>query len=241
MNMKKIFISLIILCMFLLTSCAAGGNVYPESPNDESEPGFSPSEKDPLNGLEGNIKAEFTQVMKYTHSDSTYLIKELTEITPINQLTNDNLSNYIYIIKEYKNNLDSSLSNWSINYRQDVSKIICSKDLEQDFILDFYQKIESSLNTFEIKTKIEIDYYENLFEIEKELPVNMEIEFTSVIAIDIYLPYQLINQTSNETYIIYVPIKSFLAYKNNDEIKIPLEEDLILNYDSFIAFSNVFN
>ena len=69
----------------------------------------------------------------------------------------------------------------------------------------------------------------------------MEIEFTSVIAIDIYLPYQLINQTSNETYIIYVPIKSFLAYKNNDEIKIPLEEDLILNYDSFIAFSNVFN
>ena len=237
MNIRKIFIGLIIICIFVMTGCAAGGSF----PNGEDDPSNSPSRPNDFDELEGAIQGDFQQVMKYTYNDSIYIIQELKDITPFNELTDKNLGDYIYVIKEYEMAEDSTVSNWSINYRQDVSKMICSNDLGVEFINDFYQKIESSLKTFEIKIGLEIDYYENLFEIEKELPVNMEIMFKSIFSIDIYLPYQLINQTSNETFMMYVPIKSFLAYKNFDEIKIPLEEDLVFNYDSFIAFSNVFN
>ena len=97
MNIRKIFIGLIIICIFVMTGCAAGGSF----PNGEDDPSNSPSRPNDFDVLEGAIQGDFQQVMKYTYNDSIYIIQELKDITPFNELTDKNLGDYIYIIKEY--------------------------------------------------------------------------------------------------------------------------------------------
>lgn len=239
MKNKNIFILLVIICLLTLTSCASGGGNASGDMGGDNPGGSIPSMDNDFKDMFEDLS--FNQVMKYTYNDSVYIIKELKDITPIDELSNNNLSNYIFVIKEYDKIKDENVSNWTVNYKIDVSKYLTNIQLEEEFIYNFYSKIESSLNANKIRTSIDIEFYDNIFEIEKELPVDMKKDFTSVFSIDVYLPYQVINQNTSDVFYINVPIKSFLAYKNNDEITISLEEDLILSYEIFIAASNVFN
>ena len=206
MKNKNIFILLVIICLLTLTSCASGGGSAGGDMGGDTPGGSIPSMDNDFKDMFEDLS--FNQVMKYTYNDSVYIIKELKDITPIDELSNNNLSNYIFVIKEYDKIKDENVSNWTVNYKIDVSKYLTNIQLEEEFIYNFYSKIESSLNANKIRTSIDIEFYDNIFEIEKELPVDMKKDFTSVFSIDVYLPYQVINQNTSDVFYINVPIKA---------------------------------
>lgn len=231
-RIKKYTIVLILfLSMILYTGCAAGGTGNVGSDSDQN-----PNKST----IEYNAK-DFIQVCRFTYNEDMYAVGRLNSFALFTDLQSNDKPNFVYYIEEYKMDNTVNVSNWTINYKQDVTSIICEVPLEEAFVNMVYENIRTSLKEVSLMLDITLDYYYNLFDVEKELLVDMNNEFQSVYVVDLYLPYLLQNQTKNQAYIINVPIKSILAYLNNENLKLILDdEEIEIPYESFISSPYVF-
>ena len=216
---KYLLIIILLISIVFYTSCAANGGSQAGGagsgiPNDRSPIEYKVS--------------DFTKVTDFTYNNEDYTISILTNYSLEENHQTSNKPNIIYYIEEYKIDKSTNVSNWAINYKQDVVSVICKSPLDEAFVNVVYDKIKLSLLEAALKLELSLEYYHNLYDVEKELPVNMNIEFESVYAVDLYLPFLLQNQTTKLDYILNIPIKSILAYLNKGNLKVILDEFEVL-------------
>ena len=212
---KYLLIIILLISIVFYTSCAANGGSQAGGagsgiPNDRSPIEYKVS--------------DFTKVTDFTYNYEDYTISILTNYSLEENHQTSNKPNIIYYVEEYKIDKSTNVSNWAINYKQDVASVICESPLDEAFVNVVYDKIKMSLLEAALKLELSLEYYHNLYNVEKELPVNMNIEFESVYAVDLYLPFLLQNQTTKLDYILNIPIKSILAYLNKGNFKVVLDE-----------------
>lgn len=219
-------IILIILLLFTVTfiSCSNGnhGNDINNSKND-------------------NI-ISFYQFRRFKFKDTEYEISKPKDALFIDQFNkSNNVIKYYYHEYQRLDDANSNLSTWTINYKQEIEKVLANSYDNKDLIYKFYEEIESSILEYSVLFNNNLDYYKNYQEFEKEFIVDMNENFSSVLIIDLYLPYKLVNYSTKEETILNVPIKSFLAYKIDDVIKV-IDNDFTveLDYNDFISSSYLY-
>ncbi len=217
---KRIFLSsIIILLLIIVSSCAAGA---PGGNKDEAQ---GPSDGIP-----------YYQYKTFVYNEETYLIYRPETVDFIDGGINKYTPTLKYYYTEYQK-VDASL--WTINYYQDIKRFMSLDSTDKGLIECFYTNIKNSLLEYDALLNFDLEIYESIDDAEKEFVVDMQNTFTSVLVIDVYIPYQLVNQKTHQTYDFNVPVKSFLAYRNNDKLKVVCD-DLIfeINYSEFISLSN---
>lgn len=216
---KKIFISSIYLILvIILVACSAA----PGAGKDENA--------GPADGI------PYYQYKTFTYNDEQYLIYRPERIVFIDQGINNYTPTLKYYYTEYEK-IDASI--WTINYYQDIKRFISLDSTDQGLIECFYTNIKNSIIEYDNELNIDLEMYESNTNFEKEFVVDMQNTFSTVLVIDAYIPYQLRNQTTNQTYNFNVPVKSFLAYRNNDKLKVICDDlSFEISYSEFISLSN---
>ena len=220
---KKIFLIFVLFLSLSLISCASG--------QFNTETG-----SDHISGV------PFYEFRKFVFNDEQYSIFKTDNVKFIDHFEDREGKVIKYVYHEYPRIEENNLQVWTINYKQEVENILSDNYDDIDLIKKFYDEIESSLLEYSILLNVDLEIYKSSDELEKEFNIDMTNYFDSILVIDAYLPYKLHNITKNEEYIFYVPIKSFLAYKNESLIKVILDdEEHELSYQSFISSNNVYN
>ena len=99
--------------------------------------------------------------------------------------------------------------------------------LIKDLLLNYEQKLDI---IFEIPV--------NNSKEEREYVINNNILFEKLYIIDLYIPFRIINESTNQIYYISIPVKNFLAYQQEDDLTIYYDEKkVILDYNKFISSS----
>ena len=218
---KKIILIFLVLFTVPFISCSPGG------PREENP--------DHISGV------PFYEFRRFIYNDEQYEIFKANDALFIDNFD----STYGKIIKynyhEYQKISDENLQTWTINYKQEVEKILADNYDDVDLIKKFYEEIENSILEYSILFKTELDYYESSHGFEKEFIIDMNNDFDSILVIDAYMPYKLLNTTNNEEYIFNVPIKSFLAYKKGDVMNVVFNDNILkFSYEEFISSLNVY-
>ena len=216
---KKIFLSFIFLLLVVaLIGCA-------------SNPGFKDDAPSSPDGI------PFYQYKTFEYNGDLYEIYRLETIDFIDSSINNSISTLKYYYTEYEK---LETSSWTINYFQDLKRFISLESTDRELIECFYTNIKDTINEYDKLLEIDLEIYTDETNFEKEFIVDFQQSFSSVLVIDVYLPYRLINKTTNETYNFNVPVKSFLAYRNNDSLRILCDNiNFEIKYSDFISLSNV--
>lgn len=217
--MKRILIfSVLILSLCLLHGCGKKDNAHSDGINDG---------------------VPFNYYTSFEYENNQYDLYKVVD--PM--IITDQLYGNIYKLEYYYNvfKKTNTSSEWIINYYQQYDYLISNNNLNENIIDIFYNNITNTLNEYETSLNIELEYFKDSTLLQKEFKINLNKEFNEVFVIDLYIPFKLINKTLNQTYTISVPVKTFLAYRNNDLITIVYNNELFytLNYSEFISLSNV--
>ena len=228
-KMNKYIIIPILLIMFsLITGCNVSGGNSDDSPNNSTQ---NPS----YNSSVIYDSSDFIQVARFTYNEDLYEVGRLMNFSLLKDLNKD-VPNIIYSIEEYLIDEITGVNNWTINYKQDVTKILCEELLEKAFVDVIYENIKTSLKEISLKLELQLDYYYDLYNIEKEIAVDLTTEFDKIYVVDLYFPYLLQNKVTNQTYILNIPVKSILAYKNQQILKFVVDKEIIeVDYNTFIT------
>ncbi len=153
-----------------------------------------------------------------------------------------------YYYNEYPkiDNSDSNLTTWTLNYNQQVKDLFNNSlssytysEFNKALYHEFYKHIEDSIKEYDINLGVTLDYYKNESELQKEFTVDMTREFSSVLIIDLYIPYHFTSEYHKDYY-LHIPVKSFLAYKNDNTLTIIYDDkEKVIYYDTFISSQNV--
>lgn len=130
-------------------------------------------------------------------------------------------------------------NNWIINYYQNYEYQMEQAILEKEVLDALYVNILDSLKVYETSLDISFEYYEEGRIVERELVVDSKKDFSSVLIVDLYIPYRVVDTTNIQTYIIYIPVKTSLAYRNNNVIEFVFDDKtIVVDYYAFISLSN---
>ena len=110
-----------------------------------------------------------------------------------------------------------------------------------EFLNEFYSQILGILDKYEYSLGTNLTLHENGLVLNYEYIVDLNKEFSELFIIDLYIPFRIFNTNKNQTYFINVPVKTFLGYRNNNQIELVYEDNnaIVLNYELFISLSNI--
>lgn len=186
------------------------------------------SQKDVNELVDGNM---FIYNDSFAFENHIYQIYQLNNL---NLLVDDELNSSFLVMYKEKNKLDANT--WIIKYYDNYQYIV-TKDVDDKLLDAFYDMIKDDFGIFEEKLNMTLitDYDNSIHEME--FIVDTSLNFESVLLIDLYVPFKI---NGYETFIVYVPIKTFLAYKNNDVLLIKSNELFFeTTYSNFIQQENV--
>lgn len=214
--MKKILLLLIIVSCTFITSCKKEGS------NDSMNPDGIP----------------FEYYLSFESSNETYdlyIIKNplLFDGDILNEMY---LVNYSYDIFEKEES-----SNWIINYYKNYHYYVNDISINQEFLNDFYNQVQDTIDQYEESLGISLELYEDGHSLNNEFIIDLKKEFSELYLIDLYIPYRIINKTTYQTYLINIPVKTFLGYRNNNQIELIYDNNktVVLDYELFISSKNV--
>ncbi len=190
---------------------------------------------DPIDASDG---IPFIYYDTFTYEDVSYDIFEVEKIYLID--ANERVNQVIkYDSQEIKKEDGFLTDEWIINYQQDYDYQMSLINVDKEVINKMYEEIEDSIKKFEGILNITLEYSEEERLIEREFVVDKNKEFTSVLLVDLLIPYRLVNNQTNQTNIIYIPVKSSLCYLNNEIVELIFDDVVIkMNYGDFINLSN---
>ena len=209
-NKIRNYLIIFIICavLSLFTGCSANGGEIDNGTNQ------SPSN-------EPDVNDEMVATLSITYNNEQYQIYKMPNVTFINSLGDVELSGVIYYYNELNIGLDAlEYENWSINYKLNDNNIDPSKTYNKDFIEQVYDGLRPTIEEYQYEFDCELDFYDSLYNIEKEFKVQTNKNFGSIITLDAYLPFIVKNVNTKVSNYIYVPIKSLLGYRlgNNTEL-----------------------
>lgn len=211
--MKRISYIFLVLLILVLASCGS----YSDENNTDGIP--------------------FVYYDTFVYENVSYEVYEVESVYLINS---DSLDNQVIKYEYQELEKDPLLTDeWIINYLQDYDYHMNQIRVEKDVINKLYENIYDSIIKFEESLQIDLEYYPNDRLIEREFVVDSNKEYTSVLLIDLLIPYRLVNVSNNQTNIIYIPVKTSLAYRNNDSLELVFDDLTIsVSYNDFISLSN---
>lgn len=231
--MKKIkhinIVFILVLAFFLLTCCSASSKGDYENNNPSID--------------ENNKDVSYQLYKNFSYGDEIYQIYKIENAITFDELIVSKNNNLKYVVYEYDNVYDDTLapSSWIINYQQEISQIINNNSYSNDLLNEINHQIKMSIYEYELVLDMKLDFYDDLFSIEKELKVESSYQADTILAIDLYIPYQIKISSTNETFTIYIPVKSFLGYKNNNTVICVYDDKTKeISYDDFININNVY-
>jgi hypothetical protein len=191
-----------------------------------------------FNPIDASDGIPFIYYDNFTYEGISYDIFEVEKIYLID--TNERVNQVIkYDIQEIKKEDVFLTDEWIINYQQDYDYQMGLINVEKEVINKMYEEIEDSIKKFEGILNISLEYSPEERLIEREFVVDKNKEFTSVLLVDLLIPYRLVNNQTNQTNIIYIPVKSSLCYLNNEIVELIFDDVVIkMNYGDFINLSN---
>ena len=128
-------------------------------------------------------------------------------------------------------------STWIINYYDYNDYIVTKDNIDKELLDVFYDRVKDSLIDYGNDLNIEFDLNYDHEMIEKEFVVDLENEYSSIMIVDLYIPFKI---NGYQTFNVYVPVKTFLAYRNNDLVLLKFNEyELSMPYEVFVSLSNV--
>lgn len=190
---------------------------------------------DPIDASDG---IPFIYYDTFTYEDVSYDIFEVEKIYLLD--ANERVNQVIkYDSQEIKKEDGFLTDEWIINYQQDYDYQMSLINVKKEVINKMYEEIEDSIKKFEGILNITLEYSPEERLIEREFVVDKNKEFTSVLLVDLLIPYRLVNNQTNQTNIIYIPVKSSLCYLNNEMVELIFDDVVIkMNYGDFINLSN---
>lgn len=213
--MRKRIHTFLIICsltliIMLLYGCSPNGDIH----NPSSGSAFI---------YYDNIKVDNESYRIFVINDVDYL--QFDELNPSRMATK-------YQYREYK---VDEINNWKINYLDQYQYII-DDELSDEVLNQFYDKIKDLLVDYEDLLNLEFETYYNNTSLEKEYTFeNIEL-YQSILLIDVYLPFRIVDD--NQTYTVFVPVKTFQAYRdlsNNLCISYNEEREININYSLFMS------
>ena len=209
---KCSFFLILIILIPLLTSCAAASN----------KKGIN---RIPFNYYE-NIYFNDIEYQIYTVADEMYFD------------LNDLDGALIYYYKEYEK---KGTDQWIINYYDAYQFRVSDVTIDEKLLDDFYSKVSPIIENIEQYLNLSFETHSDETRLEKEFIID-NIDCDSVMIIDMYIPFKLVNSLSYETNVIYIPVKTFLAYRNNYKVIMIYDENkkYEYNYYDFIRSYTVF-
>ena len=130
---------------------------------------------------------------------------------------------------------------WIINYNKEYNYISNIQNINQEFLNEFYSQILGILDKYEYSLGTNLTPHENGLVLNYEYIIDLNKEFSELFIIDLYIPFRIFNTNKNQTYFINVPVKTFLGYRNNNQIELVYEDNnaIVLNYELFISLPNI--
>lgn len=179
----------------------------------------------------------------FAHYKDLYVNNELYSIFVIENVSYlefDELNPSQMIIKyDYREYEIGDVNSWKINYL-DTYSYYADFEADEEVLKQFYDSIESVLSEYESFLDFEFETYYNNTELEKEYTFTNIKEYKSVLLIDAYIPFRVIN--NRQTFTIFVPVKTFQAYRDfNDNLIISYNEerDIKIGYKLFVSSNAV--
>ncbi len=215
--MKKILLLLILILCIFITSCA------------KREPNHSDSTVD-------GIPFEYYNSFDFNEESYDLYIVD----NPI-LLNNDILDEMLLVSYRYDKFQKENTKTWIINYNKEYNYISNIQNKNQEFLNEFYSQILGILDKYEYSLGTNLTPHENGLVLNYEYIVDLNKEFSELFIIDLYIPFRIFNANKNQTYFINVPVKTFLGYRNNNQIELVYEDNnaIVLNYELFISLSNI--
>ena len=216
--MKKILLLLILITCVFVTSCNAKGNKN-DVPNSDG------------------IPFEY-----YSTFESENEIYKLYIIKDPLLYTNEFINEMFLLNYEYKTFKKENTNNWILNYHKEYHYIV-DNNLNQEFLKSFNVAILETIAIYEESLGITLDLYEDGFIFNSEYKIEQSKEFSELYVVDLFIPYRVINNTTNQTYLINVPMKTFLGYRNNNQVELYYSDNKIetIDYNIFISLTNINN
>lgn len=215
--MKKILLLLILILCIFITSCG------------KREPNHSDSTVD-------GIPFEYYNSFDFNkESYDLYIVDN-----PI-LLNNDILDEMLLVSYRFDKFQKENTKTWIINYNKEYNYISNIQNKNQEFLNEFYSQILGILDKYEYSLGTNLTLHENGLVLNYEYIVDLNKEFSELFIIDLYIPFRIFNTNKNQTYFINVPVKTFLGYRNNNQIELVYEDNnaIVLNYELFISLSNI--
>lgn len=212
MKLRKIFLLIIsIISLTSLISCASNTDKY--KPND-------------------GVPYKKYQSLEYDNTKYSIYCLEY-DLTFEELLLNDMIDKFNYTYKE----LEKKESNtWIINYYH-INKYL-TDELSIELIDQVYSLVKNLLSNYENILDIVFTIPVNNSEEEREYIIDNSIIFEKLYIIDLYIPFRIINESTNQIYYISIPVKNFLAYQQEDDLTLYYDEKkVVLDYNKFISSS----
>lgn len=156
-------------------------------------------------------------------------------------LNNDILDEMLLVSYRYDKFQKENTKTWIINYNKEYNYISNIQNKNPEFLNEFYSQILGILDKYEYSLGTNLTPHENGLVLNYEYIVDLNKEFSELFIIDLYIPFRIFNANKNQTYFINVPVKTFLGYRNNNQIELVYEDNnaIVLNYELFISLSNI--
>ena len=177
----------------------------------------------------------FSEYDEIIFQDNTYKIFK-AEDNYFN-LGNNN-SCFIYYYQEYEK---MNSENWIINYYDTYQIITINKTVDPNLLNEIYNKLKPIINEIELSLNLSFELHNDETPLEKEFIIDNTKEYQNLYILDMYIPFRIQNVYEYETYIIYIPVYTFLAYRNNEVVTFIYDENHIYDYDyhNFISSSKI--
>lgn len=189
------------------------------------------SAKGPIDVVDGNF---FIYSGNFKYDNHLYEIYSPVEV---NLFTEDGASLNSELIFTYTEKEKIDASTWIINYYDYNDYIVTKDEIDKELLDVFYDNVKESLKEYEKTMNIEFLLNYDHEQLEKEFVIDSEIEYDSILLIDLYIPFKI---NGYQTFNVYVPVKTFLAYRNNNTVVLKHNEyELSMPYEVFVSLSNV--
>lgn len=233
---KSICLILLLLVMFLVSCSAQGTHQGSGNPEDQF----------PNESIDG---VNFKYYKDVVYNNQIIEIYEPRSIELVDGYANSQSIQYIY----QKLEKETPLS-WRINYFYQykvLSNYIDKNELSPEYAptenehkeeLNFLaSEVSDSLSFFEKSLGLDFVEYDYNEKTLCEFNIDNKEENEPYLII-MYVPYCIVNKTTNKTYNILIPVKTFLAYEINDFVTFNYGEvSITISYDSFATLKNISN
>lgn len=129
------------------------------------------------------------------------------------------------------------VNTWIINYIDNNQYYVYSSSalLQKEQINEFSNNIKDCLINYQNKLNITFDIYDDETKIEKEFIIENNT-YENIYIIDMYIPFNLLNNETREVYTILVPVKTIIGYQKSGLITIHYANNVIesINIDTFL-------